>query len=168
MTQQILTASDGTPSFVVCHPVEIGEYTYISEYTHISQYTTIGKYCSIANLCTIGAQKHHAEYLTTFPKEFLTGDVGLCLSTSIGNDVWVGSNSVIIAGLKVGDGAIIGAGSVVTKDVPPYTIVAGIPAKPLRERFDEKTMKKAKTVKFKDIAPKSFFEYWQMNPVATI
>ena len=55
----------------------------------------------------------------------------------IGNDVWVGYEEVILAGVTVGDGAIIGARAVVTKDVPPYTIVGGIPAKPIRKRFSE-------------------------------
>ena len=58
----------------------------------------------------------------------------------IGNDVWIGYEAVILAGVTVGDGAIIGTRAVVTKDVPPYTIVAGIPAKPIRKRFSEDTI----------------------------
>lgn len=60
----------------------------------------------------------------------------------IGNDVWIGYEAVILSGVTVGDGAIIGTRAVVTKDVPPYTIVGGVPAKPIRKRFDEDTIKK--------------------------
>ena len=58
----------------------------------------------------------------------------------IGNDVWIGYEAVILAGVTVGDGAIIGARAVVTKDVPPYTIVGGVPARPIRRRFPEETV----------------------------
>ena len=60
--------------------------------------------------------------------------------TIIGNDVWIGMEAVIMPGVTVGDGAIIGARSVVVKDVEPYTIVGGNPAKPLKKRYDEKTI----------------------------
>ncbi len=58
----------------------------------------------------------------------------------VGNDVWIGYEAVILAGVTIGDGAIIGARAVVTRDVPPYTIVGGVPAKPIRKRFDEDTI----------------------------
>ena len=58
----------------------------------------------------------------------------------IGNDVWIGYEALILAGVTVGDGAIIAAHAVVTKDVPPYTIVGGVPAKPIRKRFDDDTI----------------------------
>ena len=58
----------------------------------------------------------------------------------VGNDVWIGYEAVILSGVTVGDGAIIAARSVVTRDVPPYTIVGGVPAKPIRRRFDQKTI----------------------------
>jgi acetyltransferase-like isoleucine patch superfamily enzyme len=85
----------------------------------------------------------------------------------IEDDVWIGARATILGGVTIGKGAIVAAGAVVTKNVPPYTIVAGIPAKPIRERFDAKTIRKAKAIKFKDIAPKSFFEYWQLHPAVT-
>ena len=55
----------------------------------------------------------------------------------IGNDVWIGYEAVVMSGVKIGDGAIIGTRAVVTKDVPPYTIVGGVPARPIRKRFDD-------------------------------
>ena len=58
----------------------------------------------------------------------------------IGNDVWIGYEAVILSGVAIGDGAIVAARSVVTKDVPPYTIVGGVPAKPIRRRFDQETI----------------------------
>lgn len=58
----------------------------------------------------------------------------------LGNDVWIGYEAVILSGVTIGDGAIIGARAVVTKDVPPYTIVGGVPAKPIRRRYDGETI----------------------------
>lgn len=68
----------------------------------------------------------------------------------IGNDVWIGYDAIILSGVTIGDGAIIGARAVVTKDVPPYTIVGGIPAKAIRKRFDEKTIKSLLNLKWWD------------------
>jgi len=66
--------------------------------------------------------------------------------TVIGNDVWIGYEAVIMSGVKIGDGAIIGTRAVVTKDVPPYTIVGGVPAKPIRKRFDDATIEKLEAI----------------------
>jgi len=67
---------------------------------------------------------------------------------NIGNDVWIGSAAILLSGISVGDGAVVGAGSVVTKDVPPYAIVAGNPAKLIRYRFDNETIKKIMEIKW--------------------
>lgn len=88
---------------------------------------------------------HVFEGLSTYP--FFTLDSTLDRrsfnrsgeSTVIGNDVWIGSNAVIMAGVEVGDGSVVGAGSIVTKDVPAYSIVAGNPARVIKSRFDEPT-----------------------------
>ena len=66
----------------------------------------------------------------------------------IGNDVWIGYDAIIMPGVKIGDGAIIGTRAVVTKDIPPYTIVCGVPAKPIRKRFDDKTIEKLLLIKW--------------------
>lgn len=68
----------------------------------------------------------------------------------IGNDVWIGYDAIILSGVTIGDGAIIGSRAVVTKDVPPYTIVGGVPAKAIRKRFDEKTIKSLLNLKWWD------------------
>ena len=70
--------------------------------------------------------------------------------TVIGNDVWIGYEAVIMSGVKIGDGAIIGTRAVVTKDVPPYTIVGGVPAKPIRRRFDDETIEKLESLRWWD------------------
>ena len=68
----------------------------------------------------------------------------------IGNDVWIGYEAVILSGVTIGDGAIIGTRAVVTKDVPSYTIVGGVPAKPIRKRFDEQTIQKLEEIRWWD------------------
>lgn len=109
----------------------------------------IGKYCSISWYTTVGAVNHHFDTVTShaFP---VRGRFGLCETegsmpekvTTVGNDVWIGCNAVILPGVTVGDGAIVAAGAIVTKDVPPYAIVAGSPARILRYRWDEKTVER--------------------------
>ena len=66
----------------------------------------------------------------------------------IGNDVWIGYEAVILSGVTIGDSAVIGCRAVVTKDVPPYTIVGGVPAKPIRKRFNEETIKELQKIKW--------------------
>lgn len=68
----------------------------------------------------------------------------------VGNDVWIGYEAVILAGVTIGDGAIIGSRAVVTKDVPPYTIVGGLPAKPIRRRYDEETAARLEKLRWWD------------------
>lgn len=113
----------------------------------------IGKYCSLA--CGVrflfNSANHNMDSLSTYPFPLFYEEWGLeqknvTVSWTnkgdiiIGNDVWIGYEAVIMAGVTVGDGAIIGARALVTKDVPPYTIVGGIPAKPIRKRFPEQTI----------------------------
>ncbi len=123
----------------------------------------IGKFCSIAcgTKFLFNSANHTLDSLSTYPfplffeewnleKEKVTeawdnrGDI------VIGNDVWIGYEAVILSGVTIGDGAIIGTRAVVTKDVPPYTIVGGVPAKPIRKRFDEKVIKELLKIKWWD------------------
>lgn len=111
----------------------------------------IGKFCSIsAGVTVMLNSEHRIDWVSTYPFPFFfakwpsaknikdhainKGDV------VIGNDVWIGYRAIILSGVHIGDGAIVGAGSIVTKDVSPYTIVAGNPAKTIRKRFDDKTI----------------------------
>lgn len=113
----------------------------------------IGKFCSIA--CgahfLFNSANHSLDSLSTYPFPIFFEEWGLSISQVtdawdnkgdiiIGNDVWIGYEAVILAGVKVGDGAIIGTRAVVTKDVPPYTIVGGVPARPIRKRFSDDTI----------------------------
>ena len=123
-----------TMGWVGVDPYKIGRHTYISEFSHVSQNTIIGNFCSIGNLCTIGAQRHRLDCLTSFPFDEIRGTQKPEV-TILGSDVWVGCNSVVMAGVLVEHGAVIGAGAVVTKSVPPYAIVVGNPARVLRYRF---------------------------------
>lgn len=112
-------------------PVRVGFRTYAND--SFIRNTEIGRFCSIGRRVSIGAAKHRLDLLSTHPKVSGPGDAP---KTTIGNDVWIGDNAIVIAGVLIGDGAVIGAASVVTHDVEPYSIVAGTPARELRKRFE--------------------------------
>lgn len=132
----------------VAHHVEmqdcnIGNHLSIGRFDKIRE-TDIGRYCSIGWDVTIGAPTHPFKTITscalTYRKEYGVVDFDANLPqkrTTIGNDVWIGCDVTIIAGVKVCDGAIIGAGAVVTKDIPPYEIWGGVPARKIASRFDK-------------------------------
>ena len=109
---------------------------------------TIGSFCSIGSGVVIMLDgNHRVDCVTTYPFDALLKGASYLSTPSIkknrveiGNDVWVGMNALILPGISIGDGAVIGAESVVTKDVEPYSIVAGNPAKLIRKRFDEETI----------------------------
>lgn len=115
--------------------------SYIGDYAFVGQHTDIGRYCSIANNTTIAAHPHPMEWFSTSPTLAPDGLwVAVAGRTSLGHDVWVGANAVVLAGAQIGTGSVIAAGAVVLGDVPPYAIVAGAPAKIKRFRFDEDTV----------------------------
>ena len=136
----------------------VGDFTYIADSdfeSHVKHHyewngdkLIMGKFCQIAagvEFIMNGAN-HQMNAVSTFPFYTLEGwdmdppalsDLPLKGDTVIGNDVWIGQNAVILPGVRIGDGSIIGANSVVGNDVEPYTIVAGNPARILRKRFDE-------------------------------
>ena len=110
----------------------------------------IGKFCSIASgtvFILAGNQGHNHKWISTYPfigkKEFSESKNGFIKSgdTVVGNDVWIGSEAMIMPGVSIGDGAVIGSRSLVTKDVPPYAIVGGNPAKIIKMRFNEEEVK---------------------------
>ena len=165
---------------VVTNPdIEIGEYTIYNDFVNdprdfeknnvLYHYKInrdklkIGKFCSIA--CgakfLFNSANHTLGSLSTYsfpiffeeweldPKNVADawdnkGDI------VVGNDVWIGFEAVILSGVKIGDGAIIGARAVVTKDVEPYTIVGGVPARPIRKRFDDKTIEELLRIRWWD------------------
>lgn len=115
----------------------------------------IGKYCSIAcgTKFIFNSANHTKQSLSTYPfpiffSEWALGIEGITSAWDnkgdivVGNDVWIGYEAVIMPGVTIGDGAIIGTRAVVTRDVPPYTIVGGVPAKEIRKRFSDETIAK--------------------------
>lgn len=131
---------------VVLYNSSIGAYSYIQESSVLNN-CEVGRFCSIAPKVVIAPGKHNPDFTSTsalfftnhpkLPITFKSADYSANEKVSIGNDVWVGLNAVILDGVKIGDGAIIAAGSVVTKDVEPYSIVGGVPAKHIRYRFSK-------------------------------
>ena len=159
--------------------IQIGDYTIYNDFVHdprefrknnvLYHYPInkdrliIGKFCSIACsakfLFNSGNHKMASLSTYTFPLFFEEWDlekenVAQAWDQKgdiiIGNDVWIGYEAVILSGVTIGDGAVIGCRAVVTKDVPPYTIVGGVPAKPIRKRFDEETIKELQKIKWWD------------------
>ena len=131
--------------------VKVGRYSYIGEFCRVTD-TEIGSFCSISSQCAIGGGAHPLQFVSTSPV-FTQGHnpLGKHLTelpfdahrhTVIGNDVWIGANAMVKSGVHIADGAVIGMGSVVTKDVGPYEIWAGNPARLIRKRFDDETIQK--------------------------
>lgn len=122
----------------------IGFATYTGHNTTIKN-SMIGRFCCLSWGLSIGGKNHNYHAVTSYPEyhfnRILNGKSPIIESkfddSIIGNDVWIGSNAVVLRGIKVGDGAVIGAGAVVTHDVPPYAIVAGAPAKIIKYRFSK-------------------------------
>lgn len=154
--------------FVGIEPYYMGRHTYVGEFSHIAQHTIIGSFCSIGNLCTIGAQRHRLDCLTSFPFEEIRTSLPTTRPTAIGSDVWVGCNSVVLGGVIVEHGAVIGAGSVVTKDVPPYAIVVGNPARVLRYRFQQEIIEGLLETKWWDLPAAVIQSLPLLNPTACI
>ncbi len=133
------------------HVIEsvMDDYSYVVQDAQIV-YTTIGKFCSIASHTRINPGNHPMERITqahfTYrSSEYFEGEADDAEffdwrrdhAVSIGHDVWIGHGAIILAGRSIGTGAVVAGGAVVTKDVEPYTIVAGNPARVIRRRFPE-------------------------------
>lgn len=165
---------------VITNPnVEVGDYTIYNDFVNdprdfqhnnvLYHYPVnhdrlvIGKFCSI--VCGVkflfNSANHTLTSLATYTFPLFFEEWGLEKEKVtqawdnkgdiiIGNDVWIGFEAVILSGVTIGDGSIIGNRAVVTKDVPPYTIVGGIPARPIRRRFDEETINTLLRIKWWD------------------
>ena len=127
---------------------KVGKHTYGAPQVHFFQNPAerieIGSYCSIsAGVSLIAGGEHRTQSVATFPIEQLLGTVPFAYTKGpviIGNDVWIGTNAIILSGVTVGHGAVIGAGAVVSKNVPPYAIVVGNPGRVIKYRFDSSTI----------------------------
>jgi virginiamycin A acetyltransferase len=142
--------------------IEVGDFTYYDDFENVENFEKnvryhfdftgdklkIGKFCMIASDVTfiMNGANHLTEGISSYPFAVFGGDWTSAMEGKtypnrgdivVGNDVWLGYKSVVMSGVKIGDGAIIGAYSVVTKDVPPYAIVGGNPAKIIRKRFSD-------------------------------
>lgn len=147
--------------------VSVGNETYgsliVYNYSSDQEFLKIGSYVSIsADVKFILGGNHIMDRLSTFPFDTFFYELGDVSTTkgpiTIGDDVWIGMNSIILSGVTVGQGAVIAAGSVVTKDIPPYAIVAGAPAKVIRYRFDEDTIRHLCKIDFSKIDSKFLAE----------
>ena len=143
--------STGIKALARLERATVGRCTYIGSLAAAYD-CKIGNFCSIARECYIGGGIHPVDWVTTSPcfhiRNNATGiyygnkNFQWSKETIIGNDVWLGIRAVVLPGVHISDGAVIGAGSVVTKDVGPYEIWAGNPARFIRKRFDDETIDK--------------------------
>lgn len=131
------------------HEVTVGDYSYLERHGE-AMYAEVGKFCSIAAAVRINAVEHPMERVTTHKISYRPNEYFLhapldhefrarrrARRVTIGHDVWIGHGAVILPGVAIGNGAVIGANAVVSRDVAPYTVVAGVPARVLRPRFPE-------------------------------
>ena len=163
----------------------VGDFTYIADsefeshvthhYDWISDRLIIGRFCQIAAGVefVMNGANHQMNAVSTFPFYTMEGwemappaisDLPLKGDTIVGNDVWIGQNAVILPGVHIGDGAIIGANSVVGRDISPYTIVVGNPARETRKRFDDELIRLLLAFKWWD---KSIEAINQLIPLLT-
>lgn len=125
--------------------ISVGDYTYgrlnITSFHNINEKLSIGRFCSISSTSKfLLGGGHNMASVSTYP--FMQKFSGVDYqeeknSIQIDDDVWIGDSALIMSGVHIGQGAVVGAGAVVTKDIPPYAVVAGVPAKIIKYRFDE-------------------------------
>jgi chloramphenicol O-acetyltransferase type B len=124
--------------FVLPGRVSVGDHCYVGRHSYLDGDIEIGHFVMLASNVAIVGGDHRFDQPGVLMAE---GGREPWLKTRIGNDVWIGHGAIMLNGISIGDGAIIGAGSVVTSDIPPYSIAAGNPARILRPRFDAEARK---------------------------
>lgn len=167
--------------------ISVGEYTYYDDpedptaferknvlfnWPEFGDSLRIGKFCALASGVTfiMGSANHRMSSISTYPFHVFGGAWAANTpphldqlprkgDTVVGNDVWIGRESVIMPGVTIGDGAVIAAYSVVTRDVEPYTLVGGNPARFIRRRFDEELTARLLRLRWWDFAPEQLAEF---------
>ncbi len=138
---------------------EIGDHSYVNFKTIINN-TKIGKFCSIGSEVQFGMGNHPTNLISTHPAFYSNNKAFKTFANKVhfneyeeiflGNDVWIGSNVIIMGGISIGDSAIVAAGAVVTKNVKPFEVVGGIPAKHIKFRVEEKLIDQIRVTKWWD------------------
>lgn len=191
LNKRFLFGSKGISRFVICDgesvvseyskvnsfcrllKAELDSYTYVGSFSILNN-VRCGKYCSISRNNQIGLGSHPSKFLSSSPLFYRrfngTGQSWVksdkwddsAKKTVIGNDVWIGINVIIPGGVTIGNGAIIAANSVVVKDVEPYTIVGGVPAKVIKNRFSEEIVASLERLKWWDLPPRTLKSHLEL------
>ncbi|SMH50091.1 DapH/DapD/GlmU-related protein [Mesorhizobium australicum] len=155
---------------VILRDVIVGDYSYFERHSEAA-YADIGKFCSIAANTRINALEHPIERITQHKISYRPNEFFRFLGVdqdfrarragkrvTVGHDVWIGHGAVIMPGVSVGNGAVIGANAVVTRDVEPFTVVAGSPARPVRRRFPDEIAARIAKLAWWDFSRERLFE----------
>lgn len=146
--------------------ITIGKYTTLGYNNFFHGTISVGKYCQIGADVAIHTTNHPISHLSTYINKNLfdgaLAQLKQSKKTTIGNDVWIGHGAIILGEVEIGNGAIIAAGSVVTKKVEPYSIVAGNPAREIRKRFSDKIILEIEGLQWWNKSPE---ELEQMKPL---
>jgi acetyltransferase-like isoleucine patch superfamily enzyme len=133
--------SCGDGLFVMPKHVSVGDHVYIGRHSHLACRVTIGDYCLIASYVTFVGGDHPLDVLG-YPMRYSGGPH--FKQIVIEDDVWIGHGAIILHGVRIGEGSVVAAGAVVTQNVAPYTIVAGNPARRVRDRYDDDQIERHK------------------------
>lgn len=159
---------------------KIGRHSNIKSHCNIYN-TTVGKFCVFAQNVTVGAGRHPVHFTSTNflfysnTKSFKTFADGEYFHDehdviNIGHDVWFGANSSVVGNVNIGSGAVIAYGAVVTKDVPPYAVVGGVPARIIKMRFSDDIIKRLLEIKWWNLSDAFFEKHFKLmhDPIALI